>query len=44
MFFLVEIVKELEINGVARPVVLRIQMKFKILVIVDGRGMLKLVI
>ena len=35
MFFLVEIVKKLEINGVARSVVLSIQMKFKILVIVN---------
>ena len=39
MFFLVEIVKKLEINGVARSVVLRIQIKFKILVIVNGRRM-----
>ena len=39
MFFLVEIVKKLEINGVAGSVVLRIQMKFKILVIVNGKGM-----
>ena len=38
MFFLVEIVKKVEINGVTRFVVLRIQMKFKILVIVNGRG------
>ena len=39
MFFLVVIVKKLEINGVVRSVVLRIQMKFKILVIVNGRGL-----
>ena len=39
MFFLVEIVKKLEINGVVRSVVLRIQMKFMILVIVNSRGL-----